>query len=161
MNVTASVLCLEFGLNDIQSEFLTHVMFQLTLSKTFSVAGLFPSYAQFLLGLETFNAGVILNNSAYCPVIDSHGIGRDTLQAEPAFPHSPPSSMLFFCQSVLLENTSSAWLGYVFVEHARSFHDNAKIFKPIKLTLDYYEEMYIRRIMEWNACLLHMFERFT
>ena len=33
-----------------------------------------------------------------------------TLHAEPAFPHSPPSSMLFFCQSVLLENTSWVWL---------------------------------------------------
>ena len=31
-----------------------------------------------------------------------------TLQAEPAFPHSPPSSMLFFCRSVSLANTSSA-----------------------------------------------------
>ena len=27
-----------------------------------------------------------------------------TLQAEPAVPHSPPSSMLFFCWSVSLEN---------------------------------------------------------
>ena len=38
---------------------------------------------------------------AFLPVFNC----PSTLQAEPAFPHSPPSSMLFFCQSVSLKNT--------------------------------------------------------
>ena len=50
---------------------------------------------------------------------------------------------------------------YFSVEHARSFHDNTEMFKRINLTFVYYKETYIRRIMEWNACSLHMFERFT
>ena len=51
-----------------------------------------------------------------------------TLQAKPAFPHPPSSSVLFFYRSVSLKNTSSAWVWLFLVEHARSFHHNAKIF---------------------------------
>ena len=71
---------------------------------------------------------VIMTLKAKLKTIFELSIFNITLQAEPAFPHSPPTSMLFFCQSVSLENSSSAWVWLFFVEHARSFHDNAKTF---------------------------------
>ena len=53
-----------------------------------------------------------------------------TLQAEPAFPHSPPSSMCFSVSQFHSEILHVALHGfdYFSVEHASSFYDNAKIF---------------------------------
>ena len=55
-----------------------------------------------------------------------------TLQAEPAFPHSPPSSppssMFFVVGRFHSKIPALPGFGYFSVEHALSFHDKAKIF---------------------------------
>ena len=61
-----------------------------------------------------------------------------TLQAEPVFPHSPPSSMFFFSVGQFRSKILALpGFGNFSVEHARSFYDNAKIFQPIKFTLNW------------------------
>ena len=51
-----------------------------------------------------------------------------TLQAEPAFPYSSPSSMLLFVGQFPSKILVLPGFHYFSVKHAQSFHDNAKIF---------------------------------
>ena len=50
------------------------------------------------------------------------------MQAEPAFPHSLPSLMLLFVGQFPSKILALPGFHYFSVEHAQSFHDNAKIF---------------------------------
>ena len=79
-------------------------------------------------------------------------MSRRTLQAEPAFPFS----FLFDVFSVgrfRSKILSLPGFGYFSVEHAQRFHDNAKLFQPINLTLD---QLYrnVRSKDLWNGTLV-------